>query len=130
MKITINKDFEQAFPSESFAGFTLKQCVSALIGLLLAAVTALLLWHYTGLGIVECTYIGIPLMLPVCALGFYSYQGQSPWQMIKEMKYVKNTKLLLYEAEEEKRMVRKPFCMKRTEIRYGGRRKNHGDHKR
>lgn len=118
MKININKDFEQAFPDEAFGGFTLKQCVTAGAGFLIAGITVISMWYVTGLGIVECTYAGIPVMIPVCILGFYKYQGQTPWKLLKEIRYMRETRLLLYEAEEYRKECRRTFRMKRTEIRY------------
>lgn len=130
MKINMNKDFEQAFPDEAFGGFTLKQCLTAAAGILAAGITVISLQHVTGLGIVECTYIGIPVMIPVCILGFYKYQGQSPLQMLKEMRYMKGTRLLLHEAEEYKEEYQRVLRMERTEIRYkkGRRKQKDGSH--
>ena len=69
MKININEDFNEAFPDEAFAGFTLKQCLVGGGAFALAVAAALLLWRFAGIGIVECTYIAVPAMFPVCALG-------------------------------------------------------------
>ena len=77
MKIDINKDFEEAFPNEIYSGFTLGQCMAAVSGMILSFGAAFLLWRLAGIPIVECTYIAIPLMVPVCAIGFFRYQGQS-----------------------------------------------------
>ena len=130
MKININKDFEQAFPNEAFGGFTLKQCLTAAAGLLAAGITGLFLWRVTGIGIVECTYAGIPVMIPICILGFYKYQDQTPWEILKEMRYMQGTKLLLHEAEEYGQECQRTFRMERTEIRYkkGRRKRKNGSH--
>ena len=51
MKIDINDDFDTTFQNEIFAGFTLKQCVAAGIGLVAGFGSAIALYHYTGLPI-------------------------------------------------------------------------------
>ena len=75
MKININEDFNEAFPDEAFVGFTLRQCLVGGGAFALAVAAALLLWRFAGIGIVECTYIAVPAMFPVCALGLGRYQG-------------------------------------------------------
>ncbi|MGN0969442.1 MAG: PrgI family mobile element protein, partial [Evtepia sp.] len=101
MKININEDFNEAFPDEAFAGFTLKQCLVGGGAFALAVAAALLLWRFAGIGIVECTYIAVPAMFPVCALGLGRYQGQGIPQIIKEWDYCRKTRRLLYEAGEK-----------------------------
>lgn len=128
MKIDLNKDFEEAFPNEVYAGFTMKQCVVAAAGLVCAAAVALLVWHFTGAGIVECSYIGIPVMIPVCAAGFYAYQGQTPVQMLSEMRYVKKTGHLMYGAQEIEGREERIFTMHRDMCQKERRRRKHGSH--
>lgn len=102
MKIDMNKDFDEAFPSEFMLGFTLKQFAVATAALI-AGITVMAVIHFrTGIGIVECSYIIIPISGPVCMLGFAGYQMQTPIQYIREILYVRKTKELLYEAEELK----------------------------
>ena len=100
MKIDINKDFEEAFPNEVYSGFTLGQCMAAASGMLLAFGAAFLLWRFAGIPIVECTYLAIPLMVPVCAVGFFKYQSQSLTGIIREMLYSRRTEKLAYSAGE------------------------------
>ena len=100
MKIDINKDFEEAFPNEVYSGFTLGQCMAAASGMVLAFGAAFLLWRFAGIPIVECTYLAIPLMVPVCAVGFFKYQGQSLTGIIREMMYSRRTEKLAYSAGE------------------------------
>lgn len=128
MKIDINEDFNEAFPEEAFAGFTIRQCLVGGGAFALSAVTAFSLWKFAGIGIVEGTYLAVPLMFPVCALGLGKYQGQGIPQMIREWKYVRKTKRLLYEAGEMTGKGR-TFFMKRGAEKKKGRRKGHG-HKR
>ena len=100
MKIDINKDFEEAFPNEIYSGFTLGQCLAAVIGLAMAAGAAFLLWKYAKIPIVECTYLTIPLMVPACAIGFFRYQGQSLIGIIREILFLRKTQKLSYSAGE------------------------------
>ena len=100
MKIDINKDFEEAFPNEVYSGFTLGQCMAAASGMALAFGTAFLMWRFLGIPIVECTYLAIPLMVPVCAIGFFKYQGQSLVGIIREILYSRKTDQLAYSAGE------------------------------
>ena len=100
MKIDINKDFEEAFPNEVYSGFTLGQCMAAASGMLLAFGAAFLLWRFAGIPIVECTYLAIPLMVPVCAVGFFKYQSQSLTGIIREMLYSRRTEKIAYSAGE------------------------------
>ena len=100
LKIDINKDFEEAFPNELYSGFTLGQCLAAVIGLAMAASAAFLLWKYAEIPIVDSTYITIPLMVPACAVGFYRYQGQSLYVIIREFLFFRKTQRLSYASGE------------------------------
>ena len=109
MKIDINKDFEEAFPNEVYSGFTLGQCMAAVSGMVLSFGAAFMLWRLMGIPIVECTYIAIPLMVPVCAIGFFKYQGQSLIGIIREFFYSRHTEKLAYSAGEFRRNNGKIF---------------------
>ena len=137
MKIDINKDFEESFPNEVYSGFTLGQCLAAVIGLAMAAGAAFLLWKYAGIPIVECTYITIPLMVPACAIGFFRYQGQSLAGIIREFLYAGKTQRLAYAAGEYagnrlifsvNKPVKKPDDRKKKGRKKKGRRDGHGSH--
>lgn len=130
MKIRINKDFETAFPDEFVAGFTLKQSLTALVGLAIAGVVALILYRYSGFSIVECTYIGIPVMIPVVAVGFFTYQMETPIGMAKEFYYESKTKLLLYEPEEYEEGLQRVFSMQRSMEAKGRKRRKGSRRKR
>ncbi|GEM_PF-1217523 len=113
MKIDINKDFEEAFPNEVYSGFTLGQCMAAVSGMVLSFGAAFMLWRLMGIPIVECTYIAIPLMVPVCAIGFFKYQGQSLIGIIREFFYSRHTEKLAYSAGEYRRNTRRIFSADR-----------------
>lgn len=113
MKIDINKDFEEAFPNEVYSGFTLGQCVAAVSGMVLSFGAAFLLWKIFKIPIVECTYLAIPLMVPVCAIGFFKYQGQSLIGIIREFLYCRKTEKLAYSAGEYRKSTGQVFSMRR-----------------
>lgn len=114
MKIDINEDFEAVFQNEIFAGFTSRQCICAGIGLLAGLGTMVALWHYTGMPVVQCSYVMVPVMVPFCAVGFFTYQGQSPLQLLKAIWYVRQTARLTYQAAERQETMGRVFTMKRT----------------
>ncbi len=127
VKIDMNKDFEEAFPDEAMGGFTLKQCFIAGAGFVCAMAVAVALWYFAGMGIVESTYIGIPLMLPICGIGFYTYQKQTLIQLLKSMSYARKTRHLVYEAQELGKETSRCFCMERTaEVKKGRKKKKKG----
>lgn len=113
MKIDINDDFDLAFQNEIFAGFTLKQCITAGVGLLAGFGSAAALWYYTGLPIVQCTYIVVPVMVPFCVIGFFTYQGKSPVKLLKELWFVHRTECLSYQAAEQPGKTGRVFTMRR-----------------
>ena len=113
MKITINKDFEESFPNEFYSGFTFGQCLAAAIGLFFSIGAAWLLWKTLGIPVVECTYVAIPLMIPFLAIGFFKYQKQTLKGIMEAMNYYRNTKKLLYEAEEYPRGKGRVFSVRR-----------------
>ena len=126
MKIDINDDFETVFQNEAFAGFTVKQCIAAGAGLAAGFGSALALWHFTGLPPVQSTYVVVPVMVPFCALGFFTYQGKSPIKLLREIWYVHQTERLSYQAAEQPERNRQVFTMKRYTPKGRGRRKAHG----
>lgn len=127
MKIDINDDFDTTFQNEIFAGFTLKQCVAAGIGLVAGFGSAIALYHYTGLPIVQCTYIVVPVMVPFCAAGFFTYQEKSPIKLLREIWFVHQTERLAYQAAEQPENIGRVFSMKRDiPKKKKGRRKGHG----
>ena len=126
MKIDINDDFETVFQNEAFAGFTVKQCIAAGAGLAAGFGSALALWHFAGLPPVQSTYVVVPVMVPFCALGFFTYQGKSPIKLLREIWYVHKTERLSYQAAEQPERNRRVFTMKRCIPKGRGRRKAHG----
>lgn len=126
MKIDINDDFDAAFQNEIFAGFSLKQCIAAGVGLAAGFGSAAVLWYHTGLPIVQCTYIVVPVMIPFCVAGFFTYQEKSPVKILKEIWFVHQTERLSYQAAEQPEKIGRVFSMKRNISKKKRRRKAHG----
>lgn len=100
MKIDINKDFETEFKSEFFKGFTLRETVLAFAGMGLALLIAFLVWYFAGIPVQAAIYFGIPVIALVCAVGFFTPQGQTLSGMFREIRYYRKTRNLTYEASE------------------------------
>lgn len=100
MKIDLNKDFETQFKSESWKGFSSGEVVCGGIALGLAAIVVFTVWNGTGLPINVCVYFGIPVMVPVVALGLLKYQGHTMADTAKEVLYFMKTRELGTEMEE------------------------------
>lgn len=111
MKIDLNKDFETQFKSESWKGFSNGEVVCGGIALGLAAIVVLFIWHVTGLPINVCVYFGIPIMIPVVALGLLKYQGHTMLDTAKELLYFMKTRELGTEMEELDKAHRRIFSM-------------------
>lgn len=127
MKIDINDDFEAVFQNEITAGFTLKQCIAVGAGLAAGLGLAVALWYYTGLTIVQSTYVVVPVMVPFCAIGFFTYQGHTPVKLLKEMWFVRQTEQLSYQAMERPEKTGRIFTMKRNipKKKTGGKKHGH-----
>lgn len=116
MKINMNKDFETAFQSTAFKGFTWKEILTAGIALIAMGGIAAAVWYVTRLPIDVCVYFGIPVMIPIIGVGMLRYQGISMWGLMKEMWYMYRTRELPYEAEECSENGLPVFTMKKNTI--------------
>lgn len=120
MQIPINKDFEEEYKNELAKGFTMRELVSIVAAVLLAAGVTLLVWHLTGLAPNECVYIGLPFCVPILLAGFFKKQGLTLDAYLKELLYERRTRLLTYDADElpQKNRV---FTMESTHRKKGWR---------
>jgi hypothetical protein len=96
----MNKDFEQEFKSTVWKGLVGREVVFSVIAFLAAAATAVTVWYFTGIPINVCVYTGIPVMIPIAAIGILKYQGATLWELLKEFIYFTKTRELSYDAEE------------------------------
>lgn len=119
MKIDINKDFEEKYKN-TYKGLTGGEAATAAVALVIAGITAWMVWFHFGLPINVSVYLGIPVMVPVILLGIFKYQGMSLPELIKEFLYSVRTKELPYEAEEYNESYRRVFSMERRVNRKNG----------
>lgn len=101
MNIAINKDIEEEYKDEFTKGFTLRECVYIAIAILIVAGVGFLCWWKFKLAIDICVYVGFPFAFPVLLFGFKKPCGMYMGKFIKELRWEKKTRLLLYEADEE-----------------------------
>ena len=99
MEVKINKeinDYEEQF----FFGFSLKQCLTLLLIVVIGLILGVLL-SAAGVNFDVILFIVILVSLPVAFLGFYSYNGMSAAQSIRA--FIRSTILmpdvLLYVGE-------------------------------
>jgi hypothetical protein len=102
LKIDMNKDFEKDFKSTIWKGLGGMELLSATVALLTAGAVAIAVWYFTRIPPNVCIYMGIPIMLPIAAMGFVKYQGASLWELVKNFRYFFKTSELPFEAEEHK----------------------------
>lgn len=99
MNIPINKDIE-AYRDDFMQGFTMRETLFVAVGAGIIIGVDVLVWQLTGLSPDLCVYVGIPFGMPFILIGFIKVQGLTFFNYIKEIMYVKKTKMLLYDAEE------------------------------
>ena len=102
MKLDMNKDFETAYKPTLFFGLTARECAYAAAAFAAAALAAYATGKVTGLPPGKCVYAGLPVMIPVVALGVAKFQGMNLKEAAKEMAYTLRTGRLGFEAGERK----------------------------
>ena len=100
MNLTINKDFVKTYKDDTWRGFSLKEVAALGCALILAILTVIGIWKLTDIPADICVYIAVPVILPVLAAGFFTYQDMGILSILKEMKWGRKTELLVYEAGE------------------------------
>ena len=101
MNIPINKDIEEEYKDEFTKGFTLRECVYIAAALIIVALVGVFCWWKLGLAINVSVYVGFPFAVPILLLGFLKPSGMYVSKYLKEIRWEKKTKLLLYEAGEK-----------------------------
>ncbi|MCI8835258.1 MAG: PrgI family protein [Ruminococcus sp.] len=126
MKIDMNKDFEQEFEATVIKGMTGREVLFGGLAFVLAALLVIVIWRVTDLPINICVYLGIPVMVPVTALGILKYQGATMMELFRDIRYYWRTRCLAYEAEEragEDRifsMIKHEYHKKKERKKHGG----------
>ena len=119
MKIDMNKNFETQFKNEVWKGFTGSEVLCGVIALALAGSVVFGVWFFTDLPIHVCTYFGIPVMIPVVAVGNLKYQGHSMGNLLQELKYFYHTRELSAQREERSAKCERSFCMEQRNRKEG-----------
>lgn len=100
MNININKDFEKQYKDDAWRGFTLKEVCCMLLFLLVLFSIVYVCWKWLHLPPELAAYFAVPFGLPILCIGFLKYQGLTPLELVKELIFEYQTKLLIYDAEE------------------------------
>lgn len=100
MIIPINKDFEQDYPDEVLAGFTLPQIVSVALIIMVSGCIVYVLSAIVGIPADIAVYFAIPAVLVLGAFGFYRHQGMSCLGWLKAVRRNNSHRMLLWEADE------------------------------
>lgn len=99
MKIEINKDFEEQYKS-TYKGLTGSEATIAAIALAISGGIVFVVWSFTNIPVNAAVYLGIPVMIPIVATGFYKFQGSSVLDLIRAISYLRNTRKLGCDMEE------------------------------
>lgn len=113
MKIEMNKDFEEQYKS-TYKGLTGSEVTIAAIALAISGSIVFAVWRFTDIPVNAAVYLGIPVMIPIVAIGFYKFQGSSVLDLIRAISYLRNTRKLGCDLGEfdESRLPRFTMCNK------------------
>lgn len=100
MRIPINKDLEEDYKDQLFAGYSTVEMAWIALAAVMIFGAAYIMYTYFSLPLETCAYVGVPFGAPAIFLGFKKFQGLTIWQYIKELDYERKTRLLLYDADE------------------------------
>ena len=100
MRIPINKDLEEDYKDQLFAGYSLVEMIWISIGGVMMIGAAYCFHKYLDLPLETSIYIGVPFAAPAIFLGFKKIQGLTVWEYLKELDYERKTRLLFYDADE------------------------------
>lgn len=81
MIIEVNKDIDR-YKESVCLGLTARQLIFSIASVVVGGGIVLLLYRYVGLTV--SAYIAIPAVAPIALSGFYSYNGMTFMQMMKQ----------------------------------------------
>lgn len=81
MIIEVNKDIDR-YKESVCLGLTARQLIFSIASVVVGGGIVLLLYRYVGLTV--SAYIAIPAVTPIALSGFYSYNGMTFMQMMKQ----------------------------------------------
>lgn len=118
MRIPINKDLEEEYKDQLFAGYSTMETVWIVVAAAMVIGAAVLAYNLLSLPLETCAYVGIPFGIPAIFIGFKKFQGLTVFEYLRELVYENRTRLLLYDADElpEKQHV---FSMKKERKKKG-----------
>lgn len=100
MNIDVNKDFERDYKDDSWRGFSSKEAACIGVALAVCAGTCLALSMNFGISPENGVFPSILPAVPVLFWGFYTSQGMSVFELLKEIRYERNIQKLTYSAGE------------------------------
>lgn len=112
MKISINRDIEEAYKENFMKGFSMRECLYILLSLGIIVGVAALLWYVFGLPLNVSAYVGIPFGIPTLIIGFKKFQGLTLTEYIKELIYEHKIRELCYDADELPENMEFSYSMK------------------
>ena len=98
MRISINKDIEEAYKDQFMRGFSMQEVGWIALAFAAVAVVAVLL-AFAGLRIDVAVYAAIPFCVPVIYIGFRKHYGMTQMEYWKAVHYEKATRELTCEEE-------------------------------
>ena len=101
MNIPVNKDFKNNYKDDLWRGFSAKEVLFVVLGLITWAGVAALVNLLTPLKLNACVLIGFPVAVPVIAFGFLRPQGRlSIVEYIREIIYTNKTRTAVFSSLE------------------------------
>lgn len=120
MKIKVNKDIEK-YDGGVFYGLSLRQCVYALIALLIGTGIVVGL-SMKGISLTVAVYIAMPIVFPIAYNGFYQKNGMTFFQVQKrKMRLLFGRRELLYQSTENPSLCKENLLKKKTTDKKKGR---------
>lgn len=106
MLIPINRDFDQEYSNDIWKGFSAKQLCYLLGAAGVSVLVSTVLYFQVKLMIQICIYAGVFSVIPIVALGFWSFQEMSLAQFIAVYFIQKKTQFLFWIPQEYEGEVR------------------------
>lgn len=100
MNININKDFEKHYRDDTWRGFTLIEVICMLGFLFILFGIVFFLWKWMKCPPDLAVYVSVPFGLPILCVGFFKYQGMTILELVKEVCFEYQTRLLIFDADE------------------------------
>lgn len=100
MQIQINKNFETEYKDDVWKGFDGRETITIAVAVTISIIICYCLYKYAHIPLELVIYIAIPVVLPILLVGIYKYQDMSIWELIKEIIYEDEIRILCWDAGE------------------------------